>query len=208
MISRAEASFFWPGITKDIHTIGTDCSHCNQMAPSQPALHPIPLILAVYPFQCMYWFFSLPGDELPCHCGPILKQANSWKGLKWIEGACWSAPMNICYLWNTGWAFLWLNSYPTWPGHFCLTGVSISSVAFSHSNCRAEVGAKTVKQLIAVHWCNSCNLTTRFNLITDVNRFKIYFVFVFAVLFGTSVTFWYLNNRNRKINRCVRACVC
>ena len=53
MVSRAETSIFWPGITTDIHATRTNCSHCNQMAPSQAALPPTPPILAAYPFQCI-----------------------------------------------------------------------------------------------------------------------------------------------------------
>ena len=54
MISRAETSIFWPGITTNIHTTRDNCSYCNQMAPSQAALPPTPPILAVYPFQCIF----------------------------------------------------------------------------------------------------------------------------------------------------------
>ena len=51
MISRAETSIFWPGITTDIHAIRANCSYCNQMAPSH--LPPISPIIAAYPFQCI-----------------------------------------------------------------------------------------------------------------------------------------------------------
>ena len=53
MISSAEASIFWPGITTDIHATRTNCSHCNQMALSQAALPPTPPMIAAYPFQCI-----------------------------------------------------------------------------------------------------------------------------------------------------------
>ena len=42
MVSRAETSIFWLGITTDIHATRTNCSHCNQMAPSQAVLPPTP----------------------------------------------------------------------------------------------------------------------------------------------------------------------
>ena len=53
MVSMAETSIFWPGITTDIHATIANCNHCNQMAPSQAALPLIPLIIAAYPFQCI-----------------------------------------------------------------------------------------------------------------------------------------------------------
>ena len=53
MVSRAEKSIFWPGITTNIHATRTNCSYCNQMAPSQATLPPTPPILAAYPFQCI-----------------------------------------------------------------------------------------------------------------------------------------------------------
>ena len=53
MITKAEASIFWPGITNDIQTTRANCSHCNRMAPSQAALPPTPPTLPEYPFQCI-----------------------------------------------------------------------------------------------------------------------------------------------------------
>ena len=53
MVSRAETSIFWLGITTDIHATRTNCSHCNQIAPSQATLPPTPPSLAAYPFQCI-----------------------------------------------------------------------------------------------------------------------------------------------------------
>ena len=64
MISGAEISIFWPGITtEDIHTARANCSFCNQMAPSQAALPPTLPILAAYPFQCICTdYFSTRGQ--------------------------------------------------------------------------------------------------------------------------------------------------
>ena len=53
MISRAESSVFWPGITKDIHEVRERCYHCNRNAPSNPGIPPVPPILPDYPFQCV-----------------------------------------------------------------------------------------------------------------------------------------------------------
>ena len=53
MISRAEASVFWPGITPAITNTRASCDHCNSNAPSQPSAPPTPPILSTYPFQCV-----------------------------------------------------------------------------------------------------------------------------------------------------------
>ena len=53
MISRAESSIFWPGITNDIHATRAKCNHCNRMAPFQAAMPPTQPILSAYPFQCI-----------------------------------------------------------------------------------------------------------------------------------------------------------
>ena len=53
MISRAETSVFWPGITSDIISLRNKCNHCNRMAPSQPSAPPTPTVPPLYPFQCV-----------------------------------------------------------------------------------------------------------------------------------------------------------
>ncbi|XP_013400274.1 uncharacterized protein K02A2.6-like [Lingula anatina] len=53
MISRAEASVFWPGITADITAVRANCNHCHQIAPSQPSAPPYNPIPPKYPFQCI-----------------------------------------------------------------------------------------------------------------------------------------------------------
>ena len=53
MCSRAESSFFWPGMTPAITELRARCSSCNRMAPSQPGAPPTPPIQPDYPFQCI-----------------------------------------------------------------------------------------------------------------------------------------------------------
>ena len=69
MITRAETSVFWPGITPAITATRANCYHCSRMAPSQPNAPPLPPVLPAYPFQCISaWLLSLQGQQLPC-CG-------------------------------------------------------------------------------------------------------------------------------------------
>ena len=42
MCSRAETSFFWPGMTPAITEMRARCQQCNRMAPSQPSSAPTP----------------------------------------------------------------------------------------------------------------------------------------------------------------------
>ena len=51
MTARAEASIFWPGITKDIAATRDRCAICNGNAPSQPAMPSITPVESLYPFQ-------------------------------------------------------------------------------------------------------------------------------------------------------------
>ena len=49
MITCAETTVFWPGITPAITASRTNCYHYNRMAPSQPSAPPSPLVPSVYP---------------------------------------------------------------------------------------------------------------------------------------------------------------
>ena len=51
MMSRAESSVFWPGISQDVQHIRDRCNDCNTMAPSQLNLPPRPLLYPTYPFE-------------------------------------------------------------------------------------------------------------------------------------------------------------
>ena len=53
MVSRAEGSFFWPGMTSAIEETRARCTACNRMAPSQPNPPPTPPTRPVYPFQAI-----------------------------------------------------------------------------------------------------------------------------------------------------------
>ena len=154
MCARAEGSFFWPGMTPAITELRARCSACNRMAPSQPDAPPTPPLLPAYPFQCIAADYSSYRGlnylvVVDRYSGwPIVEQAaNGASGLiaalhriLVTSGICeelssdggpeFTAQATQTFLVN-------------WNTHHCR-----SSVAYPHSNSRAEIGVKTVKRLI------------------------------------------------------------
>lgn len=154
MTGRAVSSVFWPGMITAIIQQRSNCSHCNRMAPSQPDAPPSPLNYPEYPFQyiCADFFHYKGHYYLVCvdrySNWPIVEEssggAQSLINILRRTFATYGIPDELSS--DGGPEFIaastksFLNNW----------GVShrLSSVAFPHSNCRAEVGVKTVKRMI------------------------------------------------------------
>ena len=146
MTARAESTVFWPGITPAITALRERCSHCNRMTPSQPSAPPYPPTFPAYPFQCIFAdYFHYKGINYLVAVDrysnwPIIERARDGSaGL--IE--CLRSNFATCGI----------------PDEFATDGGPeriahstqqflkdrgvhhrLSSVAFPHSNCRAEIG--------------------------------------------------------------------
>ena len=154
MIARAESSVFWPGITNQIVEQRKKCYHCNRMAPSLPAIPPFPQRAPEYPFQqvCADYFKYKGTNYLV-----IVDRYSNWpiieRGQDGADGLITSLRrVFVTYgiaeeLSSDGGpefqSKVTKNFLKSWGVDHCL-----SSVAFPHSNCRAEIGVKTSKRLI------------------------------------------------------------
>ena len=154
MIAKAESSVFWPGITKDITQQRATCSACNRMAPSQPAQPPTPPSLSEYPFQCVCCdLFHYKGHQYLV----LVDRYSNWPV---VERSGQGSKGLVDVLRQTFATFgipdeLASDGGPEFTAHATQRFLAdwrvhhrLSSVAFPHGNCRAEIAVKTIKRLI------------------------------------------------------------
>ena len=155
MDSRAESSFFWPGMSIAIEETRTRCATCNRMAPSQPSSPPTPPILPVYPFQ------AICADYFTHHGHHYLVAVDRYSNWPIVEEAANGSKGLITALRRIFVTFGISDELSSDGGpEFTATATQqflrdwgvrhrVSSVGFPHSNCRAEIAVKTTKRLIS-----------------------------------------------------------
>ena len=154
MVSRAEGSFFWHGMTPAIEETRARCTACNRMAPSQPNTPPTPPIRPVYPFQAICAdYFSYSGH----HYLVAVDRYSNWPIVEEnAEGSkCLIAALRRVFV-----TFGIAEELSSDGGPEFMAGATetflrnwgvhhrVSSVAHPHSNCRAELGVKTVERML------------------------------------------------------------
>ena len=166
MVSRAEHSVFWPGITPAITDLRNRCNDCNRMAPSQPSAPPFHQTLPVYPFQCICSDFSTYKGI--SYLVSVDRYSN-WPIVERSTGGAQGLVASLRQLFGTFGIAEELSSDggPEFSSAVTQTflrsmGVHhrLSSVAYPHSNCRADIGVKTVKRLITGNTSPSGELST------------------------------------------------
>ena len=166
MCSRAESSIFWPGMTPAIIDLRVRCTACNRIAPSQPNAPPTPPILPAYPFQCIASdYFQYVGKRYVVAVDrysnwPVVEAASD--GAKGLTSAL--RRIFVTYGISEELASDGGPEYTAGETQEFLknwgTNHRLSSVAFPHSNCRAEIAVKTVKRLIMENTGPNGNLNT------------------------------------------------
>jgi hypothetical protein len=154
MCSRAESSFFWPGMTPAIIELRARCSSCNRMAPSQPSAPPTPPVPPAYPFQQIAAdFFSFRGKNYLV----VVDRYSGWPIVEQASGGSAGLIAALRRIFVTYGISEQLSSDggPEFTAQGTQSflrnwGVNhrLSAVANPHSNCRAEIGVKTVKRLL------------------------------------------------------------
>lgn len=138
-----------------ITSVSAQYIQCNRIAPFIPSAPPTPLVSPEYPFQCLCAdFFHHKGTNYLV----IVDRYSNWPI---VEKSSDSATCLINCLGRTFVTFGIPDELATDCGpEFTATATRqflkdwgihhrLSSVAFPHSNCRAEIGVKSVKRLIS-----------------------------------------------------------
>ena len=156
MMARAETSVFWPGLCEDVQTFRARCSSCNTMAPSQPDMPPTPLTQPEYPFQHICAdYFQYMGEQYMV----IVDRYSNWPSVMKVNGS--GTAEQLIEALKTHCEVFGIPEELASDGGSQFTAYKtkqflknwgikhrISSAAYPHSNCRAELGVKCIKRML------------------------------------------------------------
>ena len=157
MTLRAQSSVWWPGITPQIKETRDKCKSCHEYAPSQPSAPPLPLPQPDYPFQHVVSDYFQAGGF---HYLVIVDRFSGWPTVQFCGSSVGSSKQ------LQGWLRQYFATYGI-PEELSTDGGltymayetqrfladygvrhRVSSVAYPHSNQRAELGVKSMKRMI------------------------------------------------------------
>ena len=157
MTLRAQSSVWWPGITPQIKETRDKCRVCHENTPSQPSAPPQPLPQPDYPFQQIAADYFQVGGH---HYLVIVDRFSGWPAVQFCGGSSNSASKLREWL-RQYFATYGIPEELSTDGGLTFTAYEtekflsdyavrhrLSSVAFPHSNQRAELGVKSMKRLI------------------------------------------------------------
>ena len=162
MKARAKDAVYWPGMTGDITRKRAECADCNKISKSNPSQPPVPPKEPEYPFQMLAAdYFHHMGQ----YYAVIVDRYSHWPVAFRTEQDCIGSKGLISHL------RLLFSTYGV-PEEISSDGASEfssaatqeflktwqvhhrkSSVAFPHSNCRAELAVKQIKRILM----NNCS---------------------------------------------------
>ena len=169
MRKRASVSVYWPGLNSDIRKTRTDCSTCNEIAPSQPRE---PLVLtphAEYPFQHVCAdYFSISGH----HYLSLVDRFSGWPIIFHYPRTHPTSSMlirNLRSVFSTyGTPELLISDEgPQFTSqelkrflHTWKVATRVSSAGYPQSNGRAELSVKTAKRILEDNMASDGSLNT------------------------------------------------
>ena len=154
MKSRAAESVFWPGIIGDITRTRWECLECNKMAKSNSQGPPHPPPEPEFPFQLLAAdYFHFWGKNYVV----VVDRYSNWPVVFSAENGAHGLIKVLRDIFATfgvaeeiasdGGKEFTADSTQQFLKDWCVRH-RLSSVAYPHSNCRAELGVKQVKRII------------------------------------------------------------
>ena len=159
MTARATAAVYWPGILSDIQAVRDGCTTCEQNAPSQRQMHPVPPMVPKVPFESVCTdYFDMGGAHYIVYVDRFTNWAEVRRAKPGTPESGAAGLITLCReLFQTFGVPVELSSDggPEYASHafdnfLKKWGVHhrMSSAYLPSSNGRAEVAVKSVKRML------------------------------------------------------------